>query len=133
MKRTYDLDQVRGIAEILGIDFAKSGYDLAQFQAGLDVEAEHGQADPATNVTNDDPLITGKIALAHLNEMPDYYTRLNKMEADAERESAPKSESLVTETSWRRKAGLGASIGVALLLFGVASAQTIRMARAKLG
>jgi hypothetical protein len=35
-------------------------------------------------VTGDDPVTTGKIALAHLNEFPDYYTRLARMEADAE-------------------------------------------------
>lgn len=51
---------------------------------GMDVELEHGLHDPATNVTNDDALITGKIALAHLNEFPDYYTRLEKMEKEAE-------------------------------------------------
>jgi Protein of unknown function (DUF5661) len=70
MKRTYCLDEARGIAESLEIDFVKSGFDLAQFLSGLDVEAEHGGVDPATNVTQDDPLTTGKIALAHLNEMP---------------------------------------------------------------
>jgi len=51
---------------------------------GLDVELEHGQADPRTNITNDDPILTGKIALAHLNEIADYYTRLYRMEAEAE-------------------------------------------------
>jgi len=51
---------------------------------GMDVELEHGLHDPATNVTDDDPLSTGKIALAHLNEFADYYTRLAKMEAEAQ-------------------------------------------------
>jgi hypothetical protein len=51
---------------------------------GLDVELEHGKIDPQTNVTNDEPIMTGKIALAHLNEFPDYYTRLDKMEKEAE-------------------------------------------------
>jgi len=51
---------------------------------GMDVELEHGTVDSNTNVTNDDPLITGKIALAHLNELPDYYTRLDKMEKEGE-------------------------------------------------
>jgi hypothetical protein len=50
----------------------------------MNVELEHGQRDPATNVTNDDPLMTGKIALAHLKEFPDYYERLEKMETEAE-------------------------------------------------
>lgn len=83
MKRTYALDEAREIAAKLGIDFATSAFDAAQFQSGLDVEAEHGAVNPATNVTDDDPLVTGKIALAHLHEMPDYYTRLKKMEAEA--------------------------------------------------
>ena len=51
---------------------------------GLDVELEHGKVDPHTNVANDDPVMTGKIALAHLNEFPDYYTRLDKMEKETE-------------------------------------------------
>jgi len=51
---------------------------------GLEVELEHGARDPETNVTHDDPLLTGKIALAHLNEFPDYYTRLAKMEKEAD-------------------------------------------------
>jgi hypothetical protein len=51
---------------------------------GMDVELEHGSHDEETNVTNDDPLTTGKIALAHLKEFPDYYTRLDKMEKEAE-------------------------------------------------
>jgi len=50
----------------------------------MDVELEHGTVDPITNVTNDDSLMTGKIALAHLNEFPDYYTRLVKMEQEGE-------------------------------------------------
>jgi hypothetical protein len=50
----------------------------------MDVELEHGLHDPATNVTGDDPTFTGKIALAHLNEFPDYYTRLDRLEAEAD-------------------------------------------------
>lgn len=69
------------MGKILGIEWDK--FDLEQFRAGMDVELEHGLADPHTNVTNDDPVLTGKIALAHLNEFPDYYTRLEKMERDA--------------------------------------------------
>jgi len=53
---------------------------------GLEVELEHGRRDPKTDVTHDDPITTGRIALAHLNELPDYYTRLAKMEAEAERD-----------------------------------------------
>lgn len=88
MKRTYGLDEARGVAKNLDIDFAKSEFNLEQFCAGMNVEAEHGEVDPATNVTDDDALTTGKIALAHLNELPDYYTRLRKMETDAANEKA---------------------------------------------
>jgi len=52
----------------------------------MDVELEHGLRDPSTNVTGDDAVTTGKIALAHLNEFPDYYTRLERMEEEAKRE-----------------------------------------------
>jgi hypothetical protein len=51
---------------------------------GMEVELEHGLHDPETNVTGNDPLLTGKIAWAHLKEFPDYYTRLKQMEAEAD-------------------------------------------------
>ena len=70
------------IGEQLGIDW--SNFDVEQFRMGMDVELEHGIVDPVTNVTDSNPLMTGKIALAHLNEFPDYYTRLAKMEAEGE-------------------------------------------------
>jgi hypothetical protein len=74
----------REIGERIGIDWATSRFDVEQFRMGLEVELEHGRRDPETNVTEDDGLVTGKIARAHLNEFPDYYTRLASMEADAE-------------------------------------------------
>jgi APA family basic amino acid/polyamine antiporter len=74
------------VAKTLRIDFAAVEFDLDQFQQGMRVELEHGTGDPDTNVTNDDLVTTGKIALAHLNEFPDYYTRLAEMEALAHRE-----------------------------------------------
>jgi hypothetical protein len=52
---------------------------------------EHGKRDPLTDVTHDDEITTGKIALAHLNEFLDYYTRLNKMESEAEKEFGQKN------------------------------------------
>jgi hypothetical protein len=67
----------------LGIDFAAEPFTLDEYRSGLDVELEHGRRDPETNVTGDDPVLTGKIALAHLRELPDYYTRLEAMEAAA--------------------------------------------------
>jgi hypothetical protein len=84
--RTFSIEEARKIGQAIGIDWAKSPYDVEQFRIGLDVELEHGTRDPHTNVTNDDPIVTGKIALAHLNELPDYYTRLTAMEVEAEGE-----------------------------------------------
>jgi hypothetical protein len=80
----FTSDEARVIADKLGIDHTNGPFDLEQFRAGLDVELEHGATDPETNVTGDDPILTGKIALAHLRELPDYYTRLAVMEAEAE-------------------------------------------------
>jgi hypothetical protein len=81
-KPTFTAEQAKAIGEQLGIDWSK--FDVEQFRMGMDVELEHGTVDSNTNVTNDDPLITGKIALAHLNEFPDYYTRLAAMEKEAD-------------------------------------------------
>ena len=81
-KKHFTTAEAKQIGEALGIDWSK--FDVEQYRMGLDVELEHGKVDPQTNVTNDDPIMTGKIALAHLNEFPDYYTRLDKMEKEAE-------------------------------------------------
>lgn len=80
--RHFTDEEARKIGEALNIDWSK--FDIGQFRMGLEVELEHGRRDPATNVTNDNPVLTGKIALAHLNEFPDYYIRLKKMEEEAE-------------------------------------------------
>jgi hypothetical protein len=82
---SFSPEQARAIGERIGIDWAQSRFDVEEFRSGLAVELEHGRRDPATNVTDDDEETTGKIARAHLNEFPDYYTRLAKMEAEAER------------------------------------------------
>ncbi len=81
-KENFTAEEAQKIGEELGVDWSK--FDIEQFRRGLDVELEHGARDPSTNVTNDDPLMTGKIALAHLNEFQDYYTRLDKMEKEAD-------------------------------------------------
>ena len=80
-KKEFTKDEARHIGDTIGVDWALT--DLEQFRLGLAIELEHGTRDPETNVTGDDPLLTGKIALAHLNEIPDYYTRLLKMEKEA--------------------------------------------------
>ncbi|MCX6776122.1 MAG: hypothetical protein NT130_04720 [Candidatus Micrarchaeota archaeon] len=73
------------IGRALGINWKRSTFDVKEFWRGLHVELEHGRVSPVTDVTNDDPIMTGKIALAHLNEFADYYKRLEKMEKEAER------------------------------------------------
>ncbi|HSP56243.1 MAG TPA: DUF5661 family protein [Dehalococcoidia bacterium] len=73
----------RRIGAAVGIDWAAVTFDVEQYRLGLHVELEHGARDPQTDVTHDDEITTGKIALAHLKEIPDYYTRLAKMEAEA--------------------------------------------------
>lgn len=81
-KKGFTSEDAKKIGERLGIKWDK--FDIDQFRRGMDVELEHGLYDIKTNVTGDDPVITGKIALAHLNEFPDYYDRLEKMEEEAE-------------------------------------------------
>ncbi|HEY8910207.1 MAG TPA: DUF5661 family protein [Desulfosporosinus sp.] len=82
-KKVFTSEQADDIGKKLGIDWSK--FDVEQFRMGMVVELEHGSRDVHTNVTDNDPLITGKIALAHLTEFPDYYTRLEKMENEAEK------------------------------------------------
>lgn len=82
-KKSFTTEEAFQIGRMLGIDWNKSEFDVEQYRMGLDVELEHGRIDPNTNVTNDDVILTGKIALAHVNEFPDYYTRLSKMEKEA--------------------------------------------------
>lgn len=81
MKKEFSLEEARRIGGQIGVNFTQ--YDIEEFRKGLAVELEHGSGDPETNVTNSDPLVTGKIAWAHLKEIPDYYTRLEKMESEA--------------------------------------------------
>ena len=78
----FSEEEAKKIGDILGITWDK--FDVNQFMKGLNVELEHGARDSKTNVTNDDKIMTGKIALAHLNEFPDYYTRLEKLEKEAD-------------------------------------------------
>ena len=79
--KQFTKEEAKRIGEALNIDWSK--FDVEQFRMGLDVELEHGIRDILTNVTHDDEMITGKIALAHLKEFSDYYTRLEKMEKEA--------------------------------------------------
>ena len=87
-------EEARRVGDEIGVDWER--FELEQFRIGMDVEYEHGAHDPQTDVTGDDPILTGKIALAHMKEFPDYYERLERMEKEAEREWAE-----------RRRAGEG--------------------------
>lgn len=84
--RPTTLEDARRIGDAIGIDWQR--FDLEQFRRGMDVELEHGARDPQTDVTHDDPIVTGKIAFAHMKEFPDYYERLERMEKDARRDWA---------------------------------------------
>ncbi|MDP2709196.1 MAG: DUF5661 family protein [bacterium] len=81
-KKFFTAEEAKKIGDQIGIDWVK--VDPEQFKQGLHVELEHGAHDNETNVTDDDLIITGKIAWAHLKEFPDYYTRLKKMEDEAD-------------------------------------------------
>jgi hypothetical protein len=81
--RRTTTEEARRVGDEIGVDWDR--FDLEQFRLGMDVEFEHGSHDPQTDVTHDDPIVTGKIALAHMKEFPDYYERLEHMEAEAER------------------------------------------------
>jgi DNA-directed RNA polymerase alpha subunit len=91
-KAHFSADEARVAGERIGIDWLTSPFDVEQFRMGMDVELEHGTRDPETNVTNDEQTVTAKIARAHLNEFPDYYTRLAIMEAEAEAYWAARGE-----------------------------------------
>jgi hypothetical protein len=108
--RDFTTAEATAIGERIGIDWDSSRFDVEQLRMGLGVELEHGRQDPITNVTDDDELTTGKIAWAHLNEFPDYYTRLAKMEAEAERywaerERGPAGQGTPTESVRGRHPG----------------------------
>jgi uncharacterized protein DUF5661 len=81
-------EEARRVGDEIGVDWDR--FDIEQFRAGMNVELEHGSHDPQTNVTDDDPIMTGKIALAHMKEFPDYYERLEQMEQEADRHWAAK-------------------------------------------
>lgn len=82
-KKEFNQEEAKFIGTKLGIKWDK--FSIEQFRKGINIELEHGKRHEATNVSNDDPMITGKIAIAHLNEFPDYYERLEKMEKEADK------------------------------------------------
>ena len=85
-RKEFTSEEARRFGEEIGIDWSTAPFDVEQFRIGMNVELEHGLHDLVTNVTDDDPHVTAKIALAHLNEFRDYYTRLERMEEEAKRD-----------------------------------------------
>ena len=80
--KKFNVKDAKKIGLDLGIDWNE--ISLKEFAKGIAVELEHGTMFPETNITDNDRLLTGKIAWAHLKEFPDYYTRLEKLEKEAE-------------------------------------------------
>jgi hypothetical protein len=82
MAKNFSIEESKKIAKKLGVRFTTHG--INQFKNGLKVELEHGSSaikkGVNANLTKDNNLKTGQIALAHINESPDYYTDLKKME-----------------------------------------------------
>ncbi len=79
--KKFTLPEAMDVAKQLGIDFSKVGFTPEEYLEGMNIELEHGTVDEETNVSNDDPLVTGKIALAHLNEVASYYNEDIGLEA----------------------------------------------------
>lgn len=111
-KKEFSFAEAKQIGDSLGIRWARFGVE--QFRMGLNVELEHGRRDPATDVTNNDPIVTGKIALAHLNEIPDYYTQLAVMEQDAEREKSTQRREGLWEVHPMQRNTLGIALSVVI-------------------
>ena len=85
-RHEFTAEEARRFGEEIGIDWPRAPFDVDQFRMGMNVELEHGLHDVLTNVSDDNPQVTAKIALAHLNEFPDYYIRLERMEEEAKRD-----------------------------------------------
>ena len=92
-RKEFTEEEALKVATKLGIDWAKVDYKIEDFLAGMNIELEHGLINLITNITNDDALMTGKIALAHLYEGGDYYRELIKMEKHLEFKEEMEEES----------------------------------------
>jgi hypothetical protein len=88
MREGFTAEEAREIGSRIGIAWDRATFSVREFREGLDAELEHGSRNPLTDVTGDDPDLTGKIAWAHLIEAPDYYDRLARMESEADQERA---------------------------------------------
>jgi len=87
-EKKFTSQQAQEVADKIGIDFSTADFELEDFRMGMDEELEHGSRDPETDVTGDDPSLTGKITWAHLKEFGDYYQRLEEMEHQAKKDRA---------------------------------------------
>ena len=118
--RSFTTDEARRIGEQIGVDWSQAPFNVEQLRIGMEVELEHGLHDLLTNVTDNDPIVTAKIALAHLNEFADYYTRLERMEEEAKRVSRVRSSiaktGIATTFASTGVLLLGAALMVAFLL-----------------
>ena len=86
LRHEFTAEVARRVGEEIGVDRASAPFNVDQFRICMNVELEHGLHDPHTNVSDDNPHVTAKITLAPLNEFPDYYTRLERMEEEAKRD-----------------------------------------------
>ena len=66
------------------VNVKKMGIALEEFRMGLEVELEHGTMFDDANVTNNHPILTGMIVLAHMKETLDYYKRLDVAEVEGD-------------------------------------------------
>lgn len=79
----FEFEDALYASEVLDINF--NNFTLEEFLDGINIELEHGKTNNLTNVTDDDLIKTAKIALAHLNEYPNYYNKeygIQKFEDD---------------------------------------------------
>lgn len=84
-KEKLTIEDAKRVIKELNLDMSKLKYTIDDLLKGMKVELEHGTIEPLTNVTDDDVIMTGKIALAHLNEFHDYYELLEVMEEYAKK------------------------------------------------
>ena len=111
----FTLDEAIEIGEEIGIVWDDVDFDPEDFQMGLDVELEHGTVDPDTNITDDDPVATGKIAWAHLKESPDYYVMLADMEEQMPPDDTAEAEARIGVTELSRIDARGAAASSVLV------------------
>ena len=81
-RKQISSEEAKRIGETIHIDWEQ--IDLEQFRQGLMGNHEQAAIDPETGLTYDGVLLTGKVILDHMQEFPDYFTRLEKLKAEAD-------------------------------------------------